>query len=250
MTVSFDFSNRNYIVSGASSGIGRQICVDLARANACVLALARRQPLLQTLQEEFPENIAIEAVDVSDAQALSNSVEHFAEQHPIHGTVHAAGTLHLMPLRAQNTIRIQEMIQTHWLAGMELLRLATANKKKAQNSAHVWIASIAALKGQIGFTAYSAIKNAMIAGARCAALELATHHIRINTISPGWVQGTGMSDQVSAILGKQEDFSANMPPLGYGSPKDVSALTLFLLSDAANWITGANFVIDGGASIH
>lgn len=250
MTVSFDFSNRNFVVTGASSGIGRQICIDLARANARVLALARRLPLLQTLQQQAPDHIFIEAVDVTDLQAFGACIKTFAQQYPIHGSVHAAGNLHLMPLRAQNNARVEAMWKTHWLAGMELLRLTTANKQQARNSAHVWIASIAAQRGQIGFAAYSAVKNAMIASARCAALELAPYQIRINTISPGWVEGTDMSAQVSALLGTPQDDPANRPPLGYGQPKDVSALTLFLLSDAASWITGANFVIDGGASIH
>lgn len=243
----FNFSGSRFIVTGASSGIGREIAAALARAGADVLAVARRRDRLEELRREFPERVRPAVLDVTDFPALAAAVAEFAASGPVNGSVHAAGCNRFTPLRAFDWNEADRILNVSLKAGVELLRLVTAKNVAAPNGAHVQIASAAALCGQAGFTAYTAAKGGMLAAARTMAVELAGRGIRVNTVSPGWIRTEMTIPLETAYPDGVQTLAANHP-LGLGDVADVASLTLFLLSTEARWITGANFVVDGGYS--
>ena len=122
------------------------------------------------------------------------------------------------------------------------------NNIKAANKV-VILASIMAVVGTSTQTAYAASKGALIAGAKAASIEYANKGARFNCISPGYVQGTQMSEELfeHLTLEAREALIANYP-LGLGVPKDIGNACAFFLSDAARWITGTNLMVDGGYS--
>jgi NAD(P)-dependent dehydrogenase (short-subunit alcohol dehydrogenase family) len=138
-------------------------------------------------------------------------------------------------------------LNTSLKAGIELLRLVSAKPVAAPGASHVQIASVAAHCGQGGFAAYGAAKGGMVAAMRALAVELAGRGVRINTVSPGWVR-TEMTTPLEAAYPEGVQSIAAHHPLGLGAPSDVTGLVLFLLSAEARWITGADFVVDGGYS--
>lgn len=108
--VKFDFKGKNFIVTGASSGMGRQVSLELAEAGAKVLAIARRENELQKLKEFYPDYIVPSSLDVCDEEKLENAIKNFVNQYgKIDGAVHAAGISKLTPLRAYNKNEADEL---------------------------------------------------------------------------------------------------------------------------------------------
>lgn len=101
-----------------------------------------------------------------------------------------------------------------------------------------------------GLTSYCSTKAALVGGARSIAVELAHKGIRVNCVSPGTVSDTAMTVSLKEQLSAME-FSAieAQYPMGLGSTEDVAQMCVYLLSDKAKWITGQNFIVDGGYSI-
>lgn len=241
MEVQFNFTGKRFVVTGASSGIGRQIAQELANAGADVLTIARRAGELEKLLNEYPERITVAPVDVTDMEAMEKSITAFVvDKGKIDGSVHAAGLLKFTPLRAFNFNEAKRMMDVNLWASIFLIQLVTKKKYAANSTAHVQFSSVSSQKGQIGLSAYSATKAAIEVAVRSLAKEVANRGHRINTISPGWVETNMTKDTLV-----NEDVSGDHL-LGLGSVEDVAGLVLFLLSDRAKWITGTNYVVDGG----
>jgi len=248
MSIKFNFNEKRFVVSGATSGIGRKISIDLASTGAEVLAIGRRKERLDDLKKIFPDNITPCPIDVNDFELLKSELEKFGENKKIDGSVHAAGINKFTPLRAFNWNDAEGIIKTTLYAGIEMVRTLSSKKLSEVKSSHVLIASVAGIKGEVGFTAYSAAKSAVIGAVRSMAVELAIKDIRVNAITPGWLP-TEMTDAIEARYPGRIDTIKLQHPLGLGSVEDISNLVMFLLSDESKWITGSNIVIDGGYSV-
>ncbi len=248
MNINFDFSNRRFVVTGATSGIGRKITTDLVNKGATILAIGRREERLKELKKEFDEKIVEGALDVNDFDLLKNSIEKFSEDGKIDGSVHCAGINKFTPIRAFNWNDAEKIIRTSLYAGIEMVKIISSKKISAEKGSHILISSVAGIKGELGFTAYSAAKSAVIGVVRSLALELAIKDLRVNSITPGWIP-TEMTEAIDTRYPGHLDTIKLQHPLGIGSVDDVSNLAMFLLSDEAKWITGSNIIIDGGYSI-
>ncbi len=249
MNSSNDFEAKRFIISGASSGIGKKIVTDLASCGAEILALGRNQERLDALKNLYPDRIKFEAFDITDFLQLKIVVEKFSEGGKVDGCVHSAGINKFTPLRAFNWNVFEKIMKINLYAGIELVRLISSKKISNEGCSMVMISSIAGIKGEVGFTAYSASKGALISAVKCMALELASSKIRVNSISPGVVKtelteamGNFYPDGIESVIKKH--------PSGIGSVEDISNLILFLLSAKSRWVTGSNFIIDGGYSIN
>ena len=247
MDVIYDFSAKNFIVIGASSGMGRQIAKELAEAGAHVLAVARRQELLRQLEEKYPTNISVAVADMTEARPLDHVIAPFVAQFgKLHGAVYTAGVEGLTPLRAFSEEMARTIMETSFWGAIKAMQLINQRKFSVDGSSSVLFSSISAYTGASSMFAYSAAKAAVQAAARSFAKEICRNGKRINTVSPGWVNSE-MTDREQGTLG-QEAFLAlkKRHLLGFGKVTDVSGFVLFLLSDRARWITGNDFLVDGG----
>jgi NAD(P)-dependent dehydrogenase (short-subunit alcohol dehydrogenase family) len=142
----------------------------------------------------------------------------------------------------------REVFDINTISALEITKSITKNTNISTNASIIYISSIVGILGQPGKTAYSASKGALIAAAKCLALELAPKGIRVNTILPALVE-TDMSSKILASLSEEgKNNILKMHPLGFGRPIDIANSAAFLLSSAARWITGSEFLIDGGYS--
>lgn len=251
--VDFNFEDANFVVVGASSGIGRQIALDLAKSGANVLAVARNEKRLRELQENFPERISISILDVleADQEAWGDMIGAFVEKHgKINGGVYTAGIAGTTALRVYDVDLAYRIFETSCWGMIRFMQTCSKKKYAEKGSSFVVFSSIAAHRGNKGKFAYSGAKAAVQAEVRSIAKEICRDMHRINSISPGWVT-TELTNGFKSRTGMERPQDvANMNLLEEaGQPKDISGMTLFLLSDAAQWITGTDIVIDGGSLI-
>lgn len=241
--VTFDFTGKNFVVTGASSGIGRQIAIELAAAGANVLAIARREKELQQLKILY-QGIMPVALDVCDEEKLEAAIKAFVSQcGKIDGAVHAAGVVGLTPLKMYDKFLVDAIFETSLWSGVSLLQICTKVKISNLEASFVLFSSTGSYNSAKGMFAYASAKGALRIATKCFAKEISSRRLRVNTVSPGWVN-TDMTDKLSET-NDIDDIKKNHL-LGIGNPEDVSGMVLFLLSDRAKWITGTDVIVDGG----
>lgn len=243
-SISFDFCNENYVVTGASSGMGRKVALNLAKYGAKVLAIGRNQERLNGVQEIYPQQIMTYSLDVCDSKELEVAVANFVEKNgKLNGCVHAAGINGHTPLKSYDESLAHKIMDTTLWAGVNLVKLATKVKYANRNTSIVLFSSVAASSHEKGTFAYAAAKAALNGAMGSIAKEICSKGHRINTVMPGWVSDTMLTSEFNDYMDKE---AYNKHLLGLGKTDDVSDVVLFLLSDSARWITGTNIVVDGG----
>jgi NAD(P)-dependent dehydrogenase (short-subunit alcohol dehydrogenase family) len=238
------------LVTGASSGIGRETAILLSALEARVVLAGRsRERLEQTLSSMSGEGHRIEAFDLSRTEEVPKWLRSMvAETGPLHGIVHCAGVQLTTPVRFVTHKAAEEVIRTNLLSAVMLLQAFARKECHAENSSVVLVASVVGLVGREATSVYAASKAALTGLAKSLAVELASQRIRVNSIAPAFVGGE-MLEQVRELL-SEEQFAAleALHPLGFGSPRDVANAAAFLLADTGRWITGSTLVVDGGYS--
>lgn len=244
-----DFGHRWVIVTGASSGIGRAIAVELGRRSARLVLIGRNEDRLRETAALLPADAARVVVqDLHQIEALQTLVgDHARDYGRVYGLCHCAGTVETRPLASFQAASFREMVDVNVIAALELARaVCRRTVMTEEGGALLFIASIYGLVGMPGQLVYSATKGALQSAARTMAIELARRRIRVNTLSPGLVH-TPMTDAAFSLLSAEQVRAIeDAHPLGTGSPDDVARAATFLLAPQSTWITGTDLVIDGG----
>ncbi len=247
--VTFDYSQHNYVVVGASSGMGRDIALKLADAGANVLTIARNKERLSELHDYYPEKIMIGALDVLKAsnedwrKLFDNFIGKVGK---CHGGVYTAGVGGISSLRGFDAEVAHKIIDTSLYGMIGFLSNFVKKKYVISGSSFVVFSSVAAYEGQKGGMAYSAAKAAVTISVKSIAKEICRDKHRINSISPGWVESDLTHNSIIKNSTCSYENMLALHRLGKGTPEDVSGTVLFLLSDAARWITGTDVIVDGG----
>lgn len=236
-----------FLVTGASSGIGKGVALLLNELGATVVGIGRNVERLNSLKTEAknPENLYIEAKELTEnIDSLPLFVKDLKEKYgKFRGLICCAGINLDSPLRMLSLELAQKQIETNYLVPMFMAKgFADKRNHKNENASIVFIASISAFAGEKSQAIYGATKAGLIASTKTLSNELAPN-VRVNSISPGSID-TPMLQNSIKMLGKNDIL--NNTPLGIGSPKDIACLVAFLVSDCAKWITGENYIIDGG----
>lgn len=240
----FDFTGENFVVTGASSGMGKDVAISLGKAGAKVLAIGRNVERLQAVKAECAENIFTVSVDVCDTLAMEKAIKDFVSEHgKLNGCVHAAGITDITPIRSYDKENARKIMDISFWAGVDLIQLVSKNKNSVEGASHVLFSSVAAEATLKGMFAYSGTKAAVNAAVSCIAKDLSKKKQRVNSVMPGWVK----SDMTLFLGGLSDmDDMNSRELLGFGEPSDVTGMVMFLLSDNAKWITGTNIAVDGG----
>lgn len=239
----FCLTGKTVAIVGASGGLGTA-CVQTCReAGARVLSCGRNAERLRPLAETGAEPAILD-------MELPESFAAWAAALPaLDGLVFAAGIALSRPFSMTEASHWEQITRVNVSGPMLALRAILRAKKISQGGTVVFIGSIAALRGAVGYTAYAACKGALVAGVRALALELAPQGLRANVVSPGLIT-TPMTEALAHQQTKAEsDRYASRYPLGPGNPADVAHAVRFLLSDASRWMTGQNIVMDGGVTL-
>lgn len=242
------------LVTGASSGLGRACALALGAEGARVgLAGRRRARLDETaaaIVQSGGEAVVFEG-DVRDAGVCARWAEGCERAFgPLHGLVNAAGVLGNGAIDTTDPAEWDRIMDSNVRSLYLMTRAATESLKRAKGSV-VNLSSVAATRPYAGLAAYCVSKAAVDMLTRCAALDLAPHGVRVNAVNPGVVV-----TELHTVTNAVADYPAFLErgkathPIGrVGTVDEVASLVLYLLSDAAGWITGACMPIDGGRAL-
>ncbi|QGQ98475.1 SDR family oxidoreductase [Paenibacillus psychroresistens] len=246
----FTLQDKLILITGASSGIGRKTAEILSNQGAIVVLVGRNEEQLSKTLEQTknPDKHFIEVFDLTQTDEISGWIKGLSKKigKPFNGFVHCAGLHQTIPIRVIKKKHMEEEMSLNLYAGIAIMKGFSSKNICVKGSSYVFISSVMGLVGESGVISYSASKGAVIAAVKSAAIELSSLQIRVNSISPGIVQTEMAADIFSSIPKEQYELVLKKHPLGFGSPEDVAYATVYLLSDAARWITGTNLIVDGG----
>ena len=160
-----------------------------------------------------------------------------------------AGKARAIPVKQASTDKFHEVFAINFFALAELLRLLYKTKKLKKTASVVIISSIGGLYlYEPGNVTYGASKAALNSFMRYAAKEYSARMIRVNSICPGMVE-TPLIHRGIFTEEQLQTYMENYPLKRFGKPEEVAYAAVYLLSDAASWVTGTSLVIDGGSTI-
>lgn len=245
----FSLAGKNILITGASSGIGRQCAIRCSESGANIILVARNTERLEnTLQQLAKGEHSVFSLDITEYTGLEPMIAEAVKRHgKIHGFIHAAGIETTLPLKNTHSDTYSKIFSTNVFAGFELAKIVSLKKYLSEEGASfVFISSIMGIVGEPGKVAYCSSKGALIAGVKAMALELASRKIRVNAISPAMVETEMAQALFNSVPEESKNEILKSHPLGIGKPDDISWASIYLLSDAAKWVSGTNMIIDGG----
>ncbi len=241
----FTLDGKEILVTGASSGIGRAIAVACSRMGASAIITGRNaQRLEETKAMLYSEQEhSLYACDLSNAESIDRMIQTLPK---LDGIVHCAGIGHRKPCKGINANDIDTVMDINFKSVVLLQAKLLQEKKVNKGCSIVMVASRAANAPSVGNAIYSASKGALLAYAKCLALELAPRQIRVNSICPAMVW-TPLILEGGIDEEQLKEAEQKYPIKRYGKPDDVANLALYLLSDASSWMTGSDIDLTGGA---
>jgi NAD(P)-dependent dehydrogenase (short-subunit alcohol dehydrogenase family) len=239
---------RTYLVTGASSGIGKATAVLLSECGARVLVNGRDESRLNETLAQMPGagHLAFTAT-LETADQTNDWLKTVLDvSGPLDGLFHCAGIELLRPARMIKQAQLNDVLGSSLFAAFGIARALSSKNAMVDGGSLVFMSSVAGSTGQVGMSAYSSAKAAIDGMVRSLACELAAKKIRVNSIAAGAVH-TAMHDRLTK--GSGDDVTTAYEKshlLGFGEPQDVAHAALYLLSPASRWVTGTTMVVDGG----
>lgn len=247
------FGGKVAVVTGGAQGIGKAISQAFGRAGASVvIADCDEEAGQETLAELQEEGIAAEfvAADVAipaDVEALFRRT--YARFGGVHIVVNNAGIGHTVPIERLEVADFDRVIAVNLRGALLTVKYALPYMKST-GGAIVNIASTRALMSEPNTESYAASKGGLLALTHALAVSLGPHRIRVNAISPGWIDTSGWKKRSARRPAQLSERDHAQHPAGrVGIPEDIARAALFLADPDSGFITGANLIIDGGMTV-
>ncbi len=244
----FDFTGKKFLVTGASSGIGKSTAIRLSEQGAQVVLISRNKEKLEETKSLMEGNshqvISADLGQMEDMTELFNVI--ISDGKKLDGLVHCAGIATILPLNMIMRNEIEECMSINLYALLELTRLFAKKKYHNSKGAIVAVSSIVVRYPEKCQTVYAASKGAVNAAVQALAIELADKKIRINSIMPGSTDTKMMWDAMANMPNAKMNEKINAQLLGLINPDEIADGIMFLLSDASRATTGRSFYADGG----
>jgi NAD(P)-dependent dehydrogenase (short-subunit alcohol dehydrogenase family) len=250
-------ADRDYLVTGGGSGIGKGVAAALVKAGARAMIVGRNPERLAAAAKDIEANVRntdgavrYEPTDVTNEDETARAVEAAAAvSGRLHGVVHCAGGSETIgPIPQIDSDAWRRTVDLNVNGTMYVLKHSAREMVRGGGGSFVAISSIAASNTHRWFGAYGPTKSAIDHLMKVAADELGPSWVRVNGIRPGLIR-TDLVEPIMQTPGVRDDYATNTPLPRVGEVEDVASLSLFLLSDAASWITGQIINVDGGQSL-
>ncbi len=246
----FSLEGKNIVISGAASGIARQCAISCSQMGARLILLDMNEEGLQeTLSMvERPDEHFIGVLDLTEKDKVKEIVALGVEKvGKVNGLLNCAGISTTLPLNSAKEDTLDKFFKVNVYTGyyltQEICRRANLSEEGASI---VFFSSVAGSYGEAGKSIYGMTKGALKAVAKSLAVELARKNVRVNSISPGVII-TPINQNLPHIADPEKRAVLEAQHLlGLGQTTDIANACIYLLSDAARWVTGINLFVDGG----
>lgn len=245
------FENKVAVVTGGSRGIGRAIVSELVKHGVAVSfnyvnSEEAANHLIKEVEKQGGKIMAVKA-DVKDPKDSERFVAETKKRFGrIDFLVNNAGIIRDKTLMFMTDTDWKDVIDTNLNGPFNLTRLVITGLLKQKSGSIVNISSTAGMIGNAGQVNYSSSKAGVIGFTKSLAKEVAPYGVRVNAVAPGFIE----TDMVKNIPdGKMKEAVQTVPMKRIGAPEEVARVVVFLLSDAASYITGQVLPIDGGLAI-
>jgi NAD(P)-dependent dehydrogenase (short-subunit alcohol dehydrogenase family) len=246
------FEDRTFLITGGGSGIGKGVAAGLVAAGASVLIVGRNPDRLagavKDIEAGKPKgSIRYEPADITNEEEAARVVDAVTAWHGrLHGVVHCAGGSETFgPITQIDSRAWRRTVDLNVNGTMYVLKHAARELVRGGGGSFVGISSIAASNTHRWFGAYGVTKSAVDHMMMLAADELGASWVRVNSIRPGLIR-TELVAPITESPALSSDYAVCTPLPRPGEVEDVANLAMFLLSDAASWITGQCINVDGG----
>jgi NAD(P)-dependent dehydrogenase (short-subunit alcohol dehydrogenase family) len=255
--VQLSLADRTYLVTGGGSGIGKGVAAALVTAGARVMIVGRNPDRLAAAVSDIRGNagdsggaVRYEPTDITNEDETARAVDAAtAWSDRLHGVVHCAGGSETIgPITQIDSDAWRRTVDLNVNGTMYVLKHSARELVRGGGGSFIAISSIAASNTHRWFGAYGPTKSAIDHLMKVAADELGASWVRVNGIRPGLIR-TDLVEPIMQTPGVKDDYMINTPLPRVGEVSDVAMLALFLLSDAAAWITGQIINVDGGQSL-
>jgi NAD(P)-dependent dehydrogenase (short-subunit alcohol dehydrogenase family) len=244
-------ADKRVLVTGASSGIGRQTALTLAACGAKVCVSGRDETRLRATLAALPgSQHSLLVMDLNGEDGIAESIQADAKACGVfYGAFHAAGVSLVRQVKMCKGRQFDEVFGPSVRSAFSIARAMSLRGVMEDSGSIVLMSSVAGLRGQAGMSLYSAAKAAMDGMTRSLAVEMAPRGIRINAVCAGAVE-TPMHSSLLATLNEDsiEAYRAKHL-LGFGLADDVANSVVFLMGHGGRWITGTSMVVDGGYTV-
>lgn len=242
----FSLEGKRVFVTGASSGLGVSIAVECANMGANVIITGRNSERLNEtfLQLQTEKDHKQIIADLTKNEDIERIVKELPQ---LDGLVLNAGIIKTTPVKHITDSNIDEIFKTNITSSIKLIQKLLKAKKINKGGSIVFISSISTFNVKVGNSLYSATKGGINSFMKVLALELASQKISVNSIQPGFIKSRILDSGIITQEQLEEHFK--LYPMGIGKPTDISYACVYLLSDAAEWVTGSVFTIDGGVTL-
>jgi 7-alpha-hydroxysteroid dehydrogenase len=252
--VQLSLADRTYIVTGGGSGIGKGVASAVVAAGGNAMLVGRNADRLASAAEELKAqagegsgSVVYEPADVTNEDEVAQVVEAATAWHGrLHGVVHCAGGSETIgPITQVDSDAWRRTVDLNVNGSMYVLKHSAREMVRGGGGSFVGISSIAASNTHRWFGAYGVSKAALDHLMQLGADELGASWVRVNSIRPGLIR----TELVAVVLDSpelSEDYRISTPLPRPGEVEDIANAALFLLSDAAAWITGQVINVDGG----
>lgn len=243
----YSLSGKTILITGASSGIGKATAIECSRMGAQLIITGRNEERLQqTFESLAGEGHQQIAIDISNVDGVLRLVESVSS---VDCLFNNAGVSTTKPIGFIAENEIDRLFDTNVKAPILLTNMMVKKKKINKGGSIVFTSSIGRYVVTPGNNLYAATKGALSAFMKGAAVELASKKIRCNAVLPGMIETPIMTGKGSISEEQWELNKQRYPLKRFGTPEEVAWLVIYLFSDASQFITGSEFVIDGGRSL-
>lgn len=246
-----DLTGKRYIVTGASSGIGRQTCITISQLGGKVSLVARNEKKLHDTVNMMDGVHDINPYDLTNFDDIENLIKGMVDRNGKYdGLVHCAGIGTVAPVSMSKYSFMKKIMDINFFSFIEMTRLLSKKGNSNDKSSFVAISSVSSKYTDKSKVGYTSSKGALDSAVRELAIELGTtRQMRFNTVNPCWVK-TEMYDNYLELFGRdklERELSNHI--LGVARPQDIANVVAFLLSDAACKITGQNIFVESGCTL-
>jgi len=243
----FSLIEKTIFITGASSGIGKATAIECSKLGAKVIINGRNEGRLNETYKALEGKGHMQFI--ADINDLEKILDFFTKLPNLDGVVHCAGYTKTVPLQFVKEEDLTAIMKVNCISPTIITQALIKNKKIKKGGSIVFISSISGIYcSSVGGGIYSATKGAVNGIVKTMALELAIKSIRVNTICPGMIH-TNIFESGTISEEQLKEEMKKYPLKRFGLPIEVAYAVIYFLSDASQWITGSNLLIDGGFTL-